>query len=95
MKISNKIKKRIMLGVAVLTLVTLIHMIWVKVSAGGYNLITMNSHTGWHIATWYNASVVIFVICAVIMGSWMCVNFMKNKKNSDNSKNIKKFSKSA
>ena len=86
MRITKKIKKRILLAVAVAALVSLIHMIWVRASAAGYNLVTLNSGTGWHVATMYNASVVIFVIFAAILGGWLCVNFLKNKKYSDNSK---------
>ena len=86
MRIKAKVKKRILLAVAAATLVALIHMIWVRLSAGGYNLVSMNSRTGWHVATMYNASVVIFVIFAAILGAWLCANFIKNKKYSDNLK---------
>ncbi len=86
MRRKNKIKKRLLLIVAILTAVSLIHMIWVRVSAMGYNLITMNSSTGLHIARWYNASVVLFVVFALILSGWLCVNFLKKRKNSDNSK---------
>lgn len=95
MKIRAKVKKRLLLILAVVTGVCLVHMIWVRVSAIGYSLITMNSVTGRHIAAWYNPSVVLFVIFAVILSAWLFANYLKNKKNSDNLKENKNFSKNA
>ena len=86
MKISVRIKRRLLLILAVITAVSLIHMIWVRASAAGYNLVTMDSGTGRHIAAWYNPSVVLFVIFAVILGGWLFANYMNNKKKSDNLK---------
>ena len=51
MKISVRIKRRLLLILAVITAVSLIHMIWVRVSAQGYSPITMDCGTGWHVPT--------------------------------------------
>ena len=86
MRIRVKVKKRLLLILALITVICLIHMIWVRVSAIGYSLITMNSGTGRHIAAWYNPSVVLFVVFAALLASWLCANYYRNRKKSDNLK---------
>ncbi len=73
----KKIYDKILLIFGILTAVTMIHMIWVRVAARGYSLLTMNTGIGHHIAAQYNSCVVLFVIFAVIFAVMLCVHIVK------------------
>lgn len=73
--------KRIPMIVFVLTLLSLVYMIIIRLNAMGMRLLTMNSRAGGFIARHYNSSVVLFIVMACIfIAVVLLTNHIKSSK---------------
>ena len=73
-------KKRIPLIFLILTLLSLVFVVFVRVSAHGLSLLLIDSSKGALIAAFYHSSIVIFLVCLVAL----CVSsFIYNKKKNE------------